>query len=288
VTRGELLRRFHRARSVGETDRRADAVLFVVVGGLYVGAAKLGLALSVAQGVITPVWAPDGHSLAYSRVENEGQVSVMEVSASGGEPKQLLPPGDYAVTDWSADGRYLLLRKGSLLAGSGDIYEVPLSDLAHPRALLETPFAEYHARFSHDGRWVSYVSNESGRDEVYVMRFRPPDTGQSSPRAAGMRFRISTNGGVLPRWRADGAELYYVSPDQQVMAAAINSRSDTLVVQRVTPLFAINPKPVGWMYDVSADGQRFIVNSLGDEGKRPLVLVTNWQAGALTAEPTRR
>ena len=118
------------------------------------------------------MWAPDGHSLAYSRVETEGQVSVMQVSASGGEPKQLLPPGDYAATDWSADGNYLLLRKGSLLVGPGDIYEVPLSDLAHPRALLETPFAEYHARFSHDGRWVSYVSNESGRDEVYVMRFQ--------------------------------------------------------------------------------------------------------------------
>ena len=237
---------------------------------------------------ITPVWAPDGHSLAYSRVESEGQVSVMQVSASGGEPKQLLPRGEYAATDWSADGNYLLLRKGSLLVGSGDIYEVPLSDLAHPRALLETPFAEYHARFSHDGRWVSYVSNESGRDEVYVMRFRPAGDEQASPRAAGSRFRISTNGGILPRWRADGAELYYVSPDQQVMAATIDSRGDALVVKRVTPLFAINPKPVGWVYDVSADGQRFIVNSLGDEGKRPLVLVTDWQAGAPPADTNRR
>jgi len=237
---------------------------------------------------ITPVWAPDGGSLAYSRVESDGQISVMQVSASGGEPKPLLPPGDYAVTDWSADGKYLLLRKGSLLVGPGDIFEVPLADLTHPRGLLETPFAEYHARFSHDGRWVSYVSNESGRDEVYVMRFRAPDTGQATPKAAGSRFRISTNGGVLPRWRADGAELYYVSPDQQVMAAAISSRSDTFAVQRVTPLFAIHPKSVGWVYDVSADGQRFIVNSLGDEGKRPLVLVTNWEAGTPTAEPSRR
>jgi Tol biopolymer transport system component len=237
---------------------------------------------------ITPVWAPDGRSLAYSRVENEGQVSVMEVSASGGEPHQLLPPGDYAVTDWSADGRYLLLRRGSLLVGPGDIYEVPLADLGHPRPLLETPFAEYHARFSHDGRWVSYVSNESGRDEVYIMRFHAPDNNQSSPRAAGSRFRISTNGGVLPRWRADGAELYYVSPDQQVMAASIDSRGETIAVKQVVPLFAINPKPVGWVYDVTPDGQRFVVNSLGDEGRRPLVLVTNWQAGTASADNSRR
>jgi eukaryotic-like serine/threonine-protein kinase len=213
---------------------------------------------------------------------------VMQVSAAGGEPKPLLPPGDYSVTDWSSDGKYLLLRKGSLLAAPGDIYVASLADPTHPRALLETPFAEYHAQFSRDVRWVSYVSNESGRDEVYVMRFQPSGPGQASPKAAGTRFRISTSGGVLPRWRADGAELFYVSPDQQVMAASLESRGESLVIRGVTPLFAINPKPVGWVYDASPDGQRFIVNSLGDEGKRPLVLVTNWQAGSPASDAGRR
>jgi hypothetical protein len=120
------------------------------------------------------------------------------------------------------------------------------------------------------------------------MPFRPPSADQPSPRTAGVRVRISSSGGILPRWRANGTELFYISKDQQVMAASIDSHGDTLVVHRVVPLFAINPNPVGWVYDVSPDGQRFIVNSLGDEGKRPLVLVTNWQAAAPTADASRR
>ena len=224
-----------------------------------------------------PVWAPDGRSLLYSTVESDGRTSVMRVSAGGGAPEQLLPPGDFSVTDWSADGKYLLLRKGSILVSPGDIYEVPLADLSHPRPVLETPFAEYHARFSHDGRWISYVSTDSGTAEVYVMRLHTADAKPSPAGGVGVRVRISSNGGSLPRWRADGTELYFVSPDQQVMAASIDSRGEALVVHKVTPLFPINPKPVGWVYDASPDGQRFIVNSLGDEGRRPLVLVTNWQ-----------
>ena len=93
--------------------------------------------------------------------------------------------------------------------------------------------------------------------------------------------------GVLPRWRADGTELYYIAKDLQVMAASLDGRGETMIVRRVTPLFAINPKQAGWSYDVTQDGQRFVVNSLGDEGRRPLVLVTSWQAGA-SGESGRR
>jgi Tol biopolymer transport system component len=232
-----------------------------------------------------PVWSPDGRALAYARVEPDGRAAVMQVPSTGGEPTMMLPPGDLTVTDWSRDGKYLLLRQGSLSMGPGDIYEVPADQLSHARPVLETAFAEYHARFSPDGRWVSYVSNESGREEVYVMRFRPPAPGVPVPTTAGGRIRISTSGGILPRWRADGSELFYLAPDLRVMAARIDSQSESFTVESVAPLFSINPKPTGWSYDTTPDGQRFIVNSLGDEGRRPLILVTDWLSGVRT--PTR-
>ena len=226
-----------------------------------------------------PVWSPDGHTLAYARIEADARAAVMEVPSTGGEPTVMIPPGDLTVTDWSRDGKYLLFRQGSLITSPGDIYAAPAKQANRARPVLETSFAEYHARFSPDGRWVSYVSNESGRAEVYVMRFRPPTPGMPGPTIAGGRVRISAAGGTLPRWRADQTELYYLAADQQVMAALVDGKGETFTVHSVTPLFSVNPKPMGWAYDVTPDGQRFIVNSLGDEGRRPLVLVTDWASG---------
>ena len=115
------------------------------------------------------------------------------------------------------------------------------------------------------------------------MPFVLPADGAPAPQAAGDRVRVSTAGGVLPRWRRDGRELYYLSPDLQLMAATVSNSGARFQVDRVAPLFSFNPKPVGWAYDVMPDGQRFLVNSLGDEGRRPLALVTDWRAGLASA-----
>lgn len=166
-----------------------------------------------------PVWSPDGQRLAFNQTQKDATTAVYEIPAAGGAPRPVLPAGDLAVTDWSRDGRVMLMRQGELFTSPGDIWAKPVD--GPPRALLQTPFAEFHARFSPDARWVSYVSNESGRDEVYVMPFALPEAGATVPVAAGDRVRISTAGGVLPRWRRDGRELFYLSPDLQVMAAAL-------------------------------------------------------------------
>ncbi len=169
-----------------------------------------------------------------------------------------------------------------MLMSPGDIWVAPADTgsgdglKAHP--LMVTPFAEYHAQFSPNDKWVSYVSNESGRDEVYIMPFRPDAPAAAALSVTG-RIRVSTGGGVLPRWRRDGSELFYLAPDMQLIAATIHASADALTVTKLTPLFGLNPKPVGWVYDVMPDGQRFLVNSLGDEGRRPLVLVTRWTGG---------
>ena len=223
-----------------------------------------------------PVWSPDSQRLLFNQVQRDGLMAVLEIPATGGAARQVIPPGTLAVTDWSPDGRVMLLRDGELMMSPGDIWAKPLDGEARP--LLQTPFAEFHTRFSPDGRRVAYVSNESGRDEVYVMPFALPAQGAPPPQAAGDRVRVSTGGGVLPRWRRDGRELYYLSPDLQLMAATISAAADRFQVERVAPLFSLNPKPVGWVYDVMPDGQRFLVNSLGDEGRRPLALITDWRA----------
>ena len=227
-----------------------------------------------ARNETVPVWSPDGQRLAFNQIQRDATTSVLEIPAAGGAPRELIPAGVLAVTDWGRSPAALLLRQGELVMSPGDIWVQPLD--AAPRAVLQTPFAEYHARFSPDGRWVSYVSNESGRDEVYVMPFAMPPAGAVAPMAAGDRVRVSTAGGVLPRWRRDSRELFYLSPDLQIMAASVEAAGARLDVRSVTPLFSLSPKPVGWVYDVMPDGQRFIVNSLGDEGRRPLALVTNW------------
>jgi eukaryotic-like serine/threonine-protein kinase len=227
-----------------------------------------------------PVWAPDGRRLIFNQFQRDGRTALLEIPSAGGTPREVVEAGTVSVTDWSHDGRVLLLRHGEQLMSPGDVWAKPIDGPA--RALLQTPFAEFHARFSPDGRWISYVSNESGRDEVYVMPFVLPAAGQAPPAAAGNRVRVSTGGGVLPRWRGDGRELYYLSPDLQVMAAVVAPGRSRLDVGAVTPLFSLTPKPVGWVYDVMPDGQRFVVNSLGDEGRRPLSLVTNWTSSLRT------
>jgi Tol biopolymer transport system component len=230
-----------------------------------------------------PVWSADGRFIVYARIERDGKAAVMKAPVAGGAATEVMPPGEDTVSDWSSDGKYLLLRQGEMLMSPGDVWVAPVgapSDgLVKPHPLLVTPFAEYHAQFSPDDKWISYVSNESGRDEVYIMPFQPDAPAPAAPSISG-RIRVSTGGGVLPRWRSDGTELFYLAPDMQLIAASIQERSGALSVAKVTPLFGLNPKPVGWVYDAMPDGQRFLVNSLGDEGKRPLVLITQWTAGA--------
>jgi eukaryotic-like serine/threonine-protein kinase len=221
------------------------------------------------QNEALPVWEPTGTKVLFTATRPGGGSAVYEVPATGGSPRLLLEREASEATDVSPDGRFLLFMVGDFRTTLGDVWVMPLDGKGSASQLLRTPSAEYHARFSPDGRWVSYVSNEVGRDEVYVSPFPGAQT----------RTQVSIDGGVLPRWRRNGQELFYLSPDLRMMVASVDGSGSGFVVKSVRPLFQARPKRVGWVYDVTPDGQRFLINTLGDEGRRPIVLNLNWTAG---------
>jgi hypothetical protein len=136
---------------------------------------------------------------------------------------------------------------------------------------LQTPSTEFNGQFSPDGGWVAYQSNESQRNEIYVASF---------PGASGKR-QISTTGGTFPRWRQDGKEIFYMGPDRRLMAAEVTTQGGTLEVGQVRPLFSAANMAQGTpVYDVSADGQRFLLRTFPEQkAGEPLTLVQNWAAG---------
>jgi len=155
-----------------------------------------------------------------------------------------------------------------------DLWVLSLSEDRKPRALLQTPFNELDGRFSPDGRWVAYRSNESGRIEIYVMPFAA---------AQGGKWQVSTFGGDQPRWRRDGRELFYLAGNT-IMAAEVNGSGPAFQVGAVRRLFDVTrrtaPSPfgVGSVYDVTADGQRFLVSVVAEaeEAPSPITVITNW------------
>jgi serine/threonine protein kinase len=171
--------------------------------------------------------------------------------------------GDSQPTDWSPDGRFVLFTNRR-----SDLWMFSMQDrTASP--LLESPYTERDARFSPDGEWITYVSGESGEPEVYVRPFPGP----------GVRIRISEGGGVMPMWSDDGRELFFVTPDRMLMRVDIQlgPPEEIGLPQR---LFATGIKGVPGsppQYDVSSDGQRFLINTMVDpDGTRSITLVTNW------------
>jgi dipeptidyl aminopeptidase/acylaminoacyl peptidase len=158
-----------------------------------------------------------------------------------------------------------------------DLWLVPLSGERKPVPYLQTPFSEAGAKFSPDGKWLAYESDESGQMQVYV---------QAVP-LTGAKYQISAAGGYKPQWRRDGRELYYVSADLKLMAVPVKLGSSTVEPGAPQALFSVlggNPGGLSnVVYAPSRDGQRFLVNlPAGGEGAtaaQPIIVVTNWQAG---------
>ena len=168
----------------------------------------------------------------------------------------------------SPDGRFLVYETTDPKT-QVDLWILPLSDDRTPRPFLVTPFGEFAAQISPDGRWIAYTSNESGREEVYVQSFPGP----------GGKWQISTAGGGAPRWSGDGRQLFYYASDERLMVADVRL-APSFESGTPTALFKVSmTESPDRQYDVSPDGNRFLVNVLsGPTDSPPLTVVLNWSA----------
>jgi eukaryotic-like serine/threonine-protein kinase len=228
---------------------------------------------------MSAVWAPDGSRVVFNSRRQGNLDLYLQASSGAGTEEPLLADGrnNLYPSDWSPDGRHLLYFTGNANSPTGnDVWSLPMSGDRKPAPILRSEFSETFGRFSTDGRWVAYVSNESGRNEVYVASFG----------GAGGKWQVSTAGGMFPRWRRDGKEIFFLSPENRLMSAAVNGQESAFAVGVVQPLFDVRPRLEGfagsnaWSYAVSANGQRFLVNTLVEQAvSPPIALVVNWTAG---------
>ncbi|HEV8131835.1 MAG TPA: hypothetical protein VGQ81_11335, partial [Acidobacteriota bacterium] len=219
------------------------------------------------------IWSPDGSRIAFASGHTARGI-YQKASDISGKEELLVPSEDVGKipTDWSSDGRFITYfcsdPKGKT---KYDIWILPLFGDRKPFPFLQTEFNEMFASFSPDGKRIAYTSDESTKREIYVASFPGP----------GGKRQISTAGGQFPRWRRDGKELFYLSEDDKMMAAEVKTDGTAFEVGVVRPLFAAHPhRGLDLIYDVSADGQRFIINTyVSEQGGSPITLVTNWTAG---------
>ena len=213
-----------------------------------------------------PAWSPDSKRVVFHS-DRAGTYDLYQkdVDAAPLESPITTAPGTQAPLGFSKDGRYLLYRDDT------DIRALPLTGSNRsPITIAGSEFSEVDGTISPDSRWVAYVSDESGRYEVYVQAFPSPAT----------KRRVSTNGGIGPRWSPTGRELYFVAPDAKLMAVRAPSSAEPsfgkpAVLFQTRIVSATNASNQA-EYDVSPDG-RFLVNEWFDEVPTPITLILNWR-----------
>lgn len=204
---------------------------------------------------------PAGGVLAYHASDSIGQITwITRAGVQTGPNESVYTPGD-----WHPDGTFIAYETSDAVTAQ-DLWILPMTGDRTPTAFAKTRFNETAPRFSPDGRWLAYVSDEAGQPDVYVRPFPGP----------GEAHRISTGGGSNPHWRRDGKELFYVA-GQRLMAVPVTG-SPTLDPGVAKALFDRKPARI-IDYDVAADGQSFLINSevSGPETK-PINIVVNWRA----------
>lgn len=214
-----------------------------------------------------PIWSPDATRLVFGSNPQFHFDLYMKNSDGMQEEKRIVQDDlDKFPTDWSGDGKYLLYNRAT------DLWFVTFPEQKNS-LFLKAESVLSNGQFSPDGKWVTYASNESGKWEIYVTSF---------PVAHG-KWRVSTTGGEQPRWRGDGKELFYLSSDGKMMAAPVTTGAK---FDSGTPvaLFPATPRQRAartelFVYDVSRDGQRFLINTQVKQAEtQPMSVVLNWPA----------
>lgn len=233
-----------------------------------------------------PVWSPDASMIAYSVLSGRARSGIYRKAANGSGSEELILPAESAdvqvwPTSWSHDGRFILYTYGSISLSPADIGVLPLAGDRKPHSFVKAPGGAFDGQFSPNGRWVAYVSRESGKSEVYVVPFDPVRLTVAAEDANGNergKLLISANGGSFPRWRGDGKEIYYIAPAGHVMSVQIAEKGNSMEVSTPQVLFQSWPTAGAAPFDVTADGKKFIINTAVWQNA-PLTLVVNWTAG---------
>jgi Tol biopolymer transport system component len=218
----------------------------------------------------SPVWTPDDRQLVYYFAKI-GEGTAWRVASGGtGQPEPLFQSDrDNRATGVSRDGKWIVFNSASTTsAANNDIWVWSPGD-KQPRAWLATPFVEQCADLSPDAHWIAYESDETGRTEIYIRAFPGGDR----------KWRISNGGGMMPTWRGDGGELYYVNPDKKMMAVALTIGDDLHASEPVELFDApVRGHPTR-QYDVTSDGKRFLLNRIVEGATaEPITMVQNWQS----------
>lgn len=219
-----------------------------------------------------PIWSPDGNRIVFGSARGD-KLGLLQKASSGAGNEEMILTGDNWTypTDWSQDGQLIVYSQASRQTG-WDLWLLPAAGERKPTVFLQTEFNESQARFSPNGRWVVYTSDESGRREIYVRGLRN-----------GGKWQISTAGGHQPAWRADGKELFYIGISGEFMGVDADQNAPTFefgVPRKLfdTPIRSLNPVFVSG-YAVGNDGQRFLVNMPIEQTPfNPIHVILNWAA----------
>jgi Tol biopolymer transport system component len=212
------------------------------------------------------VFSPDGRQIVYvsDRRADVWEMFVRPVDGTSREVNVLESAENIQTDDWTAHGQFILYSMQSVKTGY-DVWALPFEGPRTPVPIARTPFSELDGRFSPNGRWVAFASNETGRFEVYVQPFPGP----------GTKAQISIGGGQSPRWRRDGRELFYAAPDGRLMSVTTTLGDQEIQHAPPRSLFTLPQSMIG-SFEASADGQRFlIVTELGPPP--PISVILNWK-----------
>jgi Tol biopolymer transport system component len=228
----------------------------------------------------TASWSPDGTRLAFAstRSATDGATRIYEKSSTGTGTETVLPSGDVSSipVNWSSDGKYIVFSRLRQMGNTTgyDTWLLPTSGDRKPTPLLESGFDKFQARVSPNSNFVAYSTNESGTYQIVVQTF---------PDASGGKWQISADGGVEPKWRRDGRELYYLSLDGKLMSVAVGGPPFTAgrpVELFQTPLTVNRTQPTrDRRYDIAPDGRFLMVIPSATSAPTPYSVIVNWTAG---------
>jgi len=228
-----------------------------------------------------PVWSPDGSRIVFCSDRN-GHLDLFQKTTSGAGVEELLLPSpvEKFPNDWSPNGKFIAYATYDN-KNMGDLWILPVEGDRKPFPFLQTPFEEFYCQFSPDMLWISYESTESGNWELYVRPFIGAD-GQPAINQT-RKWQVSTKGASstgIHKWNRNGKELFYLSSDNKLMAAEVRASGSTFDVGAVRSLFQVAATGAVIFYDVSADGNKFLmgIRVIG-QSVPMLTLVANWDAG---------